>query len=73
MERDEKLLELAKPLKLAEVNENRHTERPGDPPQRGAQLIHACQEMHWAILGLGSQLFWARIGGMQKELPPLFF
>lgn len=33
------------------------------------QLVQAVQEMHWAILGQGSQLFWGRMVGMQKELP----
>lgn len=33
------------------------------------QLVHSGQEMHWAILGQGSQLFLARMVGMQKELP----
>lgn len=33
------------------------------------QLVHTGQDMRWAILGQGSQLFLARMIGMQKELP----
>ena len=48
------------------VTRNHHPESPCDQRKGTAPLIHVGQEMHWAILRLGAQLFLARMGAMQK-------